>query len=119
MSIVQGSSFCRAVPNLRVTIRSKCLQIDLRQEWLAALAYEDAAQAPAVAHLMGQRHREQVADVVNAALLRLGTPPTQPPPLCSALERLLRQAAVCHRELREANGGQGELFHLHKAIALD
>jgi hypothetical protein len=68
---------------------------------------------------MGQRHREQVADVVNAALLRLGTPPTQPPPLCSALERLLRQAAVCHRELREANGGQGELFHLHKAIALD
>jgi hypothetical protein len=71
---------------------------------------------------MGQGHRHVVADVVNAALLRLGQGaqgPSEPAPLCSALERLLRQVVVCHQELRELNGAQGELFHLHKAIALD
>jgi hypothetical protein len=71
---------------------------------------------------MGQAHRHVVADVVNAALLRLGQGTqvgSSPTPLCSAMERLMRQVAVCHRELRELNGAQGELFHLHKAIALD
>lgn len=76
--------------------------------------------APAVSHLMGQGHRHVVADVVNAALLRVGQgAQLGPTPLCSALERLLRQVAVCHGELRELNGAQGELFHVHKAIALD
>jgi len=85
------------------------------QDVTAVLAYEDLDSSP-VWHLMGLGQRELVADMVNAAVLRhSGLPDTAAQ---SSLELLLRQVTVCHSELREVNGSQGEIFNVQNAIAL-
>eukprot|EP00741_Cyanophora_paradoxa_P020800 tig00021312_g20079.t1 len=68
------------------------------------LAYEEPERSP-LRHLLGPQRREAVADAVNSALLAfLGLPGESP------LERDLVQLTAVQAELREANGGRGEVF---------
>jgi len=89
-------------------------------EVLAVMEYEDPGESPELEHLMGFHQREAVADVINAGVLisYLGLQPGYSGGAQSSLEMLLCQVAVGHTELREANGGLGELFKLHKVTAV-
>ena len=80
------------------------------QNCLALLAYEDPLVSP-VSYLLGANQREAVADTVNAAVLRSQDEPQQ-----SVLEKLLRQLTACNGEKRGIEGGQGEVFRLHKVL---
>lgn len=83
------------------------------QNCLALLAYKDPATSP-VGYLLTCTQRDAVADTVNVAILALGafTATFQQ----SLLEELLKQLITCHNELREVNGGQGEIFRLHAVL---
>lgn len=86
------------------------------QDCLALLAYERPQESP-MAYLLHFGQREVVADAVNAYVLN--TNPSLPSPgKCpqSALEKLLRQLTACHVEKRFLNGGQGEVFRLHRIL---
>lgn len=83
------------------------------QECLALLAYENPADSP-VGYLFGPNQREVVADQLNAAVLATVAPGEDLPR--SILERLLKQLTLCHIEKRALDGGQGEMFHLHKVL---
>lgn len=98
----------------------KCRDQDLLlHDCLALLAYERPQESP-IAYLLQFAQREVVADAVNAFVLdtnpsvasasRTGKPPQ------SALEKLLRQLTACHVERRFLNGGQGEVFRLHRIL---
>lgn len=91
----------------------------LLHDCLALLAYERPQDSP-MAYLLQFGQREVVADAVNAFVL--GTNPstaivdkTGKRPQ-SALEKLLRQLTACHVEKRLLNGGQGEVFRLHRIL---
>eukprot|EP00271_Cylindrocystis_brebissonii_P004026 TRINITY_DN15383_c0_g2_i1.p1 TRINITY_DN15383_c0_g2~~TRINITY_DN15383_c0_g2_i1.p1 ORF type:complete len:454 (-),score=74.96 TRINITY_DN15383_c0_g2_i1:379-1740(-) len=83
------------------------------QRCLALLAYENPADSP-VGPLLHSHQREVVADSVNAAVL--STAVTDGPLPESALERLLKQLTLCHMEKRVLEGGQGEVFRLHRIL---
>ncbi|KAG0575397.1 hypothetical protein KC19_5G001400 [Ceratodon purpureus] len=98
----------------------KCQDQDLLlHDCLALLAYERPQDSP-MAYLLQFAQREVVADAVNAFVLdtnpsmacigKDGKPPQ------SALEKLLRQLTACHVEKRFLNGGQGEVFRLHRIL---
>lgn len=98
----------------------KCRGQDLLlHDCLALLAYERPQDSP-IAYLLQFAQREVVADAVNAFVL--GTNPSLPvasksgKPPQSALEKLLRQLTACHVEKRFLNGGQGEVFRLHRIL---
>ena len=88
----------------------------LLQDCLALLAYERPQDSP-MAYLLHFSQREVVADAVNAFVLETNSdlPENRKPPQ-SALEKLLRQLTACHDEKRYLNGGQGEVFRLHRIL---
>ncbi len=86
------------------------------QDCLALLAYERPQESP-MAYLLHFGQREVVADAVNAFVL--ATNPSLPASgksPQSGLEKLLRQLTACHVEKRLLNGGQGEVFSLHRIL---
>lgn len=93
-----------------------CLYQNLLQDCVALLAYENPAESP-VGYLLKLGQREAVADAVNSVILA-----TDPALLSSksfpqsTLEKLLRQLTACHTEKWLLNGGQGELFRLHRLL---
>lgn len=89
---------------------------DLLQDCVALLAYEEPAKS-SVGYLLSLAQRELVADAVNNVVLSTN-PALQNPECClqSSLERLLRQLRACCLERRLLNGGQGEIFCLHKML---
>lgn len=98
----------------------KCRDQDLLlHDCLALLAYDRPQESP-MAYLLQFAQREVVADAVNAFVLdtnpsmaRVGKDGKPPQ---SALEKLLRQLTACHVEKRFLNGGQGEVFRLHRIL---
>ncbi|KAH6558371.1 hypothetical protein KP509_1Z067400 [Ceratopteris richardii] len=88
----------------------------LLQDCIALLAYEHPKESP-VGHLLMLGQREAVADAINSAILI--TDPSLPSSRSSpqsTLEKLLRQLTACHTEKWKLNGGQGEMFRLHRVL---
>lgn len=88
----------------------------LLQDCIALLAYERPTESP-VGYLLMFAQREAVADAVNSAVL--ATDPAMPSSKTlpqSTLEKLLRQLTACYTEKWLLNGGQGEVFRLHRAL---
>lgn len=88
----------------------------LLQDCVALLAYEHPAESP-VGYLLKLGQREAVADAVNLVILAtdpaLSSSKSFPQ---STLEKLLRQLTACHTEKWLLNGGQGEVFRLHRIL---
>eukprot|EP00249_Psilotum_nudum_P007140 c20336_g1_i1 orf=333-1706(+) len=89
---------------------------NLLMDCVALLAYENPAESP-VGYLLKLGQREAIADAVNSVILStnpgLLSPKAAPQ---SSLEKLLRQLAACYMEKRSLNGGQGEVFRLHRIL---
>ncbi len=86
------------------------------QDCLALLAYERPHETP-MAYLLHFGYSELVADAVNAFVL--STNPSLPASgksPQSGLEKLLQQLTACLAEKRVRNGGQGEVFSLHRIL---
>lgn len=103
------------VPELSETITSV----------VALIAYEDPRKSP-LQHLLTPAHREQVADVVNLAVLgAAGLAASQDDtgaavretPDKSPLETLLQQLVAVHGALFEENGLQGEPYQLQLGVS--
>ena len=91
---------------------------------LAALLPYDlgdvASLPPAVRQLLGLAQREALADTVNDAILSTTSPGVggnslaSPPMLVAAMQHL----AACQHALRDAQGGQGEVFDISRAMGV-
>ena len=81
---------------------------------LALLAYKDPHQSP-VGHLMTTSQRENVADVINTAMLEHNASPSSTKKTRnskSVLEKLLVQLCRVQAEIRRRNDNKGEIFKL-------
>ncbi|CAN6475709.1 unnamed protein product [Victoria cruziana] len=89
---------------------------DLLQDCSALLAYVEPSES-SVGYLLEMAQREVVADAVNASVLALN-PNLKDSRGClhSGLEKLLRQLTAASLERRALDGGQGEVFDLHRVL---